>query len=331
MPSTPGSGYAALENTEAWRKYAAGMSAAWERAEKRRMTPVREFQQKELGGPAARRGFVFYPFSGPDVIYMQGFYPNGNVYVLAGLERPGSIQPPSGFQEENLEAQLDGVRQGSASLFERSFFITAQMSRQLRGQLVDGVLPVILMLLARTGNTIENVRNVGIDDAGKLIELAQAQPKMGPQPDGLEIRYHKDGERESRKLYYFRLDLGPGLDKNPSFLTFLSQFGQPDTLIKSASFLLHNAAFARLRGYIVDHSRQIVQDDTGVRYGIFRKHGWKVRLYGDYTRPDPPFRGMFQPDLRAAFDEPGAAREMGFSVGYGIGRRASHLVVAERP
>jgi hypothetical protein len=40
---------------------------------------------------------------------------------------------------------------------------------------------------------------------------------------------------------------------------------------------------------------------------------------------------MFQPDLRAAFDEPGAAREMGFSVGYGIGRRASHLVVAERP
>jgi len=331
MPSAPGSPYTELEKTPAWQKYAGDMSEAWKRADLKRMRPVREFQERELGGAAARSNFVFYPFSGPDVIYMQGFYPNGSVYVLAGLERPGTILKPEEYEAAELEAQLDGIRRGSASLFERSFFITGEMSRQLRGQLVDGVLPVILMLLARTGNTIHDVRNVAIDDAGKLLELAKAQSNRGGQPDGLEVFYHKDGEQKQRKLYYFRLDLGPGLDKNPAFLKFIEPFGKPETLIKSASFLLHLHSFHTLRDYILDNSTQIVQDDTGIRYGTFLKKNWKVRLYGSYGRPDSPFQSRYQTDMAEAFEEPDRVKPLGFSMGYGTGRRPSHLIVAERP
>lgn len=331
MPSAPGSPYTDLEKTPAWEKYAAEMSEAWKRADQKRMQPVREFQARELGGAAAKSNFVFYPFSGPDVVYMQGFYPNGSVYVLAGLERPGTVLKPEEYEPAELEAQLDGIRRGSASLFERSFFVTGEMSRQLRGQLVDGVLPVILMLLARTGNTIEDVRNVAIDNDGKLLELAKSQPKPGEQPDGLEVLYHKEGEQKRRKLYYFRLDLGPGLDKNPAFLKFIEPFGKPETLLKSASFLLHWNSFHTLRDFIVDNSIQIVQDDTGIRYEIFRKKNWKVRLYGSYGRPDRPFQSQYQTDLRDAFEEPDRVKPLGFSMGYGTGRRPSHLIVAERP
>jgi hypothetical protein len=331
MPSAPGSAYAELEKNPAWQKYSGEMSTAWKAADLKRILPVREFQDRELGGAAAKSDFVFYPFSGPDVVYMQGFYPNGSVYVLAGLERPGTIIEPAGYEAADLEAQLDGIRRGSASLFERSFFVTGEMSRQLRGQLVDGLLPVILMLLARTGNTIDNVRNVAIDDAGKLIELPKAQAKPGDQPDGLEVLYHKEGETKPRKLYYFRLDLGLGLVKNPSFLTFVGGFGKPETLIKSASFLLHWKEFVTLRDYIVANSKQIVQDDTGIRYQILTKQGFKVRLYGSYGRPDRPFQAQYQNDMRDAFEEPGRVKPLGFSMGYGTGRRASHLIVAERP
>ena len=331
LPAVAGSGYAELEKTEAWRNYSTGFNTAWQAAEVKRIQPVRAFQERELGGASAKSDFVFYPFSGPDVLYMQGFYPNGSVYVLAGLERPGAILEPAAFKPDTLENQLEGVRRGSASLFDRSFFVTGEMSRQLRGQLVDGVLPVILMLLARTGNTIDNVRNVGIDDTGKLVELAQAQGKPGDQPDGLEIIYHKDGEKKTRKVYYFRLDLGPGLDKNPSFLTFLEPFGKPQTLIKSASFLLHWKTFITLRDYIVSNSTQIVQDDTGIRYDVFLKEGWKVRLYGSYGHPDKPFQSQYQVKLRDAFEEPGRVKPLGFSMGYGIGRRPSHVIVADRP
>jgi hypothetical protein len=335
MPGTPGSAYATLEKSEAWQNYAGEMDSAWKIADEKRLKPVREFQATELGGAAAKSGFVFYPFSGPDVMYMQGFYPNGAVYVLAGLEMPGTILEPAGYKGKDLEVQLDGLREGISSLFERSFFVTGEMSRQLRGQKVDGVLPVILTLLARTGNTIENVRNVEIEDDGKLADLPQAkpkkQPKPGEKPDGLEIVYHKDGERKQRKLYYFRLDLGPGLDKNPSFLTFSSQFGKPETLIKSASFLLHWKTFRKLRDYIVANSTQIVQDDTGIRYELLSKQGWKVRLYGGYGHPDKPFQAQYQNDLRDAFEEPGRAKPLRFTMGYGSGRRASHVIVAERP
>lgn len=331
MPSVSGSAYAELEKSRAWQQYASEMSAAWKAADLKRMQPVREFQDRELGGAAAKSDFVFYPFSGPDVVYMQGFYPNGSVYVLAGLERPGTITEPASYEAADLEAQLDGIRRGSASLFERSFFVTGEMSRQLRGQLVDGILPVLLMLLARTGNTVENVRNVGIDDAGKLVELPKAQRKPGDQPDGLELLYHKDGEQKQRKLYYFRLDLGLGLVKNPSFLTFLEPFGKPETLIKSASFLLHWKEFVTLRDYIVAKSTQIVQDDTGIRYAILTKKGFQVQLYGNYGRPDRPFQAQYQNDMRDAFEDLGRVKPLGFSMGYGTGRRASHLIVARRP
>ena len=331
MPGAPGSAYSELEKTPAWQEYSVEMSKAWKAADSKRMQPVRDFQRRELGGADAKSSFVFYPFSGPDVVYMQAFYPNGSVYVLAGLERPGTILDPAAYEAADLEAQLDGIRRGSASLFERSFFITAEMSRQLRGQLVDGVLPVILMLLARTGNTIENVRNVGIDHDGKLIELEKAQAKRGEQPDGLEVIYHKEGERKQRKMYYFRLDLGAGLEKNPSFLTFLEPFGKPETLIKSASFLLHWAPFAKLRDYILANSSRIVQDDTGIRFGVYTKQGWKLRLFGRYGRPDRPFESQYQDEMRDAFETLGLVKPLGFSMGYGAGRRASHLIVAERP
>jgi hypothetical protein len=114
-------------------------------------------------------------------------------------------------------------------------------------------------------------------------------------------------------------------------LTFITAFGKPETLIKSASFLLHWNQFGRLRDYILANSTQIIQDDTGVRFEVLTKQGWKIRLYGDYTRPDHPFKARFQKDLNDAFDEPGRAKPLGFSMGYGTGRRASHLVVAEHP
>lgn len=330
LPSRPGSAYSGLESAEAWTNYAQDLQKAWSGADSRRFQPVRDFQARELASGASGK-FVFYPFSGPDAIYAQAFYPDAEVYVLAGLERPGRVPAPADFSKEKLQSQLDGIRRGSGSLIAKSFFVTGEMSRQLRGQLVDGVLPVILLLLARTGNTVDNVRNVAIDAQGKLVTMEAAQAKAGDQPDGLEVLYHKDGEEKQRTLYYFRLDLGPGLDKNPSFLTFLDQFGKPRTLIKSASFLLHWNAFARLRDYILNNSTEIVQDDTGVRFEVLRAKHWKVRLYGDYGRPDRPFQSQFQKDLREAFDEPGRAKPLGFAMGYGIGRRASHLIVADRP
>ena len=73
---------------------------------------------------------------------------------------------------------------------------------------------------------------------------------------------------------------------------------------------------------------RITQDDTGVRYQVLLEKGWKVRLYGEYSHPDKPFRPRFQPELETAFAEPGKVEPLGFSIGYGFNRRPSSLLVA---
>src|SRR5258708_27401668 len=93
LPSVEGSSYAALEKDPAWIEYSKTLGASWNRADQKLLAPVRQFQKRELDKPKSR--FVFYPFSGPDVIYAQTFFPSAKVMLMAGLEPPGSIVPAS--------------------------------------------------------------------------------------------------------------------------------------------------------------------------------------------------------------------------------------------
>lgn len=324
-----GSTYSDLEQTPEWQTYAKDMQSAWSRASERRITPVEEFQTRELKNHPVNADYVFYPFSGPDVIYPQLFYPEGTTYVLAGLERPGSILGPEGYARETLAAQLNGIRRGSASLFDRTFFITDEMSNQLRGQLVDGVLPVALMLMTRMGNEVVNVRYVSVREDGELEGLQGPQDKRSASPDGFEATFRRQGSGQIRRLYYFRVDLGFALGQNGTFLKFLDRNGTPEVLIKSASFLLHSPNFARLREYLLSKASRITQDDTGVRYSTYLERQWKLRLFGHYSPPGPPFAHRYQEDLDAAFQPPAIPGKLGFAMGYGAHRHPSHLIVAE--
>jgi hypothetical protein len=316
-----------LEAHPAWKAYAASAGAAYGRAEGRLVEPAREFGRREV---RSDNKVLFYPFSGPDVVYAQAFFPEAERMVLVGLERVGKIPQPEAFSAEEMEGQMAQVARNSASLFHRSFFITSEMWRDMKTPVCEGVLPVALSLLARTGNTVDGARYVRIGRDGKLTGINGPSAKLNGDPEGFQVEFHRNGETKARMLYYFRADLGPGLAANPALLRFVDTLGAPDTLIKSASFLLHAAPFAALREYLRTHSRMVVQDDTGLRYQLLANGEWDLRLYGKYSRPDNPFRERFQPDLAEAYEAEGRAKPLGFAIGYGAARRPSHLVVALR-
>jgi hypothetical protein len=166
---------------------------------------------------------------------------------------------------------------------------------------------------------------VGLSAEGQLVDAAQ------PKPKGVEIAFRRPGDTVSRKMYYFSGDLSdPKVEANPGFIKFAEGLGRSDTLIKSASFLLHWKEFGMMRQLVMDNSSVILQDDSGVPFRLLKKDGWQVSFYGKYSAPDKPFRGHYQKDLAAAFEEPGGARDLGFSLGYGYGRRTSHLVFARK-
>ena len=320
--------YRRLEESPAWRKYHSEWNETWSRAEKEQFEAVDAFQKRELASFHGNSDFVFYPLSGPDVLYVTRFFPDSRVFVLAGLERVGSLRRLGEFTPENLERELRGWKQAVESIFERSFFVTSEMDRYYHGRVSDGLLPAMLLLLARDGCVIEQVRYVRVDSSGEL--LPEKPGEQVRRHEGVEIRFRRGGEAGSRKLFYFSTNLGPEFERTPRFSSFLRRLGRPDTLVKSAAFLLHWKTGTGLRNYILENSNLILEDDTGVPFRYFRPSDWQVQLFGEYSPPDHLFRRQYQEDLAEAFQDPARVRPLGFSLGYGAGRRPSSMILARR-
>ena len=75
---------------------------------------------------------MFYMFSGPDFLYANAFYPKAKTYVLAGLEPVGTVPDLTKLRAAASASALYNCRPRSARSCSYSFFITKQMSSDLR-------------------------------------------------------------------------------------------------------------------------------------------------------------------------------------------------------
>jgi hypothetical protein len=330
LPGKPDGEFASLERTRAWQNYASRLDEAWGELEQHRFQPARAFQRREL--PAtANTSILFYPFSGPDVLYPRIFFPNCRVVVMAGLEPVGSLHAVQEYGEGNIETELRGWSHALSSLFRRSFFVTGEMDREFRGRVADGLVPMILLLLARSGHRIDRMVYGHLTPSGEFV--AERNPTGGADKvpgAGVEIDFHGEHDAVRRTLYYFSTDLAAGFGRDSRLAQFVLPFGPSDTLIKSASFLPHWRMCDAVRDFILRNSNLILQDDTGVKYRQLEALKWHVQLFGEYSHPDRPFQREYQPDLAKAFYDRAKVRPLGFSLGYGAGRRPSSLMLAVR-
>ncbi len=315
-----------LETTEAWRSYSAEFARTWDEADREQLRPVDAFQKRELAPLHTGSDFIFYPFSGPDVIYALRFFPEGHTFVFAGLERVGHLREPASYKAARLDRDLRGWRRAVSSIFARSFFVTSEMDREFHGDVADGLLPLIVLLLARNGCTIQRIEYRTLQPSGELTK-EEGSPRLH---QAVEIRFRRGSDPAVRKLFYFSTNLAAEFERNPAFANFLERQGHPDTLVKSASFLLHWKMCAAMRKYVMENSNLILQDDTGVPFHYLQAPQWQVSLYGRYSPPDRPFRKLYQADLAEAFQDPARVRELGFSLGYGHGKRPSSMILARR-
>ncbi|MDX1982913.1 MAG: hypothetical protein SFV51_21770 [Bryobacteraceae bacterium] len=335
LPGRKSSPFHQFEQNAAWRAYANEFQSKWNDLKATQIAAVSTFQQREIAPALARSksSYVFYPFSGPDILYLKTFFPGSSISVLVGLEPVGNLPSPHSFSSGDLNADLQGWRIGIASLYKRTFFVTSEMDRQFRGRVADGLLPMIAMLLARTGHTIDAIRFIRLGEKGEPLNEDESKPldENGKKHkhQGVEIVYRLAGDSVTRRLYYFSTDMAK-FGANLPFQAFLKSLGRADTFIKSASFLLHWRMCDDVRAFILENSNMILEDDTGVPYNFFKRGKWQTVLFGQYSRPDRPFKKEHQPDLEKAFADRQRVRPLGFSLGYGSGRRPSHLLLAMR-
>ena len=204
------------------------------------------------------------------------------------------------------------------------YFNTKDMRRDLANTRCQGVLPVILTFMARTGHSVESVDLVRLDGNGQPV-IANASANA----PGLLIRGHSPSGSVKR-VFYFRQDLSDGgLHPGGSFLKFVSSLGRPPAFVKSASYLMQGDGFQTIRKYLLTGCRGIVQDPSGVPYRNLLAAGDDVRLYGNYQGTLDMFKAHQQPDLIAAYQN-GSASSLNFGIGY-LYRSSNTSLMVARP
>ncbi|HEY3738658.1 MAG TPA: hypothetical protein VGL53_02380 [Bryobacteraceae bacterium] len=345
LKGNPGSPFAESESSAAWKTYSAAFDTDFARYETKRIPAMRAFQKSELSGPVFDGANLFYPFGGPDFLNALIFFPDRENYFFIGLEPPGSVPTFKQFEGQDMATQLPRMRKTLRSLLSLSYFQTLEMAIQVKGQITDGLLPVMLVQMARSGFEVLGSTPVTIDDRGFIVrpEDVKEEPapelvagKKAPAPikrtPGIVIAFRKEGGTKIQKLYYFSTDvIDLSIKKNKPFLAFLPRMEPMDAMYKAASYLSHRESFSIIRSKVLELAQAVVEDDSGIPYRFFDHDTWDITLYGGYTTPIPIFVNRMQPDLREAYKNGVIpVKSLDFGIGYSVSQHMSNLLVAKR-
>jgi len=330
MPATSSSTLKDVMEAPAWKTHAEEFDRAWRTLEAERLPAMRRFQTTELSSPRNRERVMLYPFGGPDVLNALTLFPDNPTYILIGLEPIGTL-PDATVLRTDLDRLLGSTRESLSSLFQRSFFITREMDRSLRGQKFNGVLPDILVQLVRMDAEILGVAPVQVAEGGVLAPWDRANVgAKAIRNRGIEIIFRRAGHTAPQRLYFFSVNLGPKLNGNRAFLTYLDRTAPFVTFFKATSYMPHHKGFRTIRKKVLETSELILQDDSGIPFSYYQTPEWMVQLYGEYDKPYGSFQYLEQEDLQKAYAVPGAAKKLEFRIGYGFSRIPSNLLLARR-
>jgi hypothetical protein len=345
LKGKPGSPFGEMESSAAWKAYAAAFDSDFAKYESKRIPAMRAFQKSELTGSAFEGANLFYPFGGPDFLNALIFFPDRDNYFFIGLEPPGSVPTFGQFAGQDMTTQLPRMRKTLRSLLSLSYFQTLEMAIQVKGQITDGLLPVMLVQMARSGYDVLGSTPVTIDDEGFIVRREDIHEAPAPEPEpgkkappvykrtpGIVITFQKEGSAKVQKLYYFSTDvIDDSIKKNKPFLAFMPRMQPMDSMYKAASYLSHRDTFSIIRGKVLELSEAIVEDDSGIPYRFFDHDKWDLTLYGGYSSPIPIFKARMQPDLKEAYTSGVVpVKNLDFGIGYSVSKPTSNLLIAKK-
>ena len=272
---------AAFTQTPGWQQHAREMDEAWAKKMSQQILPIRAWmwahadQYYKFGGP------MFYMFGGPDVLYANVFYPYASTYILAGLEPVGQVPDLSRMHPDQVAAELATMRGSMSTILRFQYFITKDMRTELGRGNVAGTLPIMYVFLARLGYVINDVT-----------------PLTSPAR-GVKITFTDPARGQSQTVQYFTTDLSGG--GQSAFLKWAAARGKGVSLLKAASYLMHTEGFTGVRSFLLNNSRVIIQDDSGIPLRAFPR-SWAVNCYGRYVQHGEMFGKYWQPDLAAVYE-----------------------------
>jgi hypothetical protein len=310
-----------LTRDPSWQRHAKFFDAAFAQLEQRQLSRIRAWSETNLAAP---RPTMFYMFSGPDFLYADAFYSKATTYVLSALEPPGSVPDLTKLPRGGIGSALYSVERSLGSVLSFSFFITKQMRTDLHAGQISGTLPILYVFLARSGKTIKDVSPIALDEQGAAY-FGNENPGANAVRGTRIIFAGSDGQE--RTLYYFSTDLSNSGARASGFLKFCATLAPGNSLLKSASYLLHSGNFTTVRDFILANSATIIQDDSGIPLGYYGSKKWRFFPFGRYLGPIGEFPGRYQESYAALFRR---AQPIDFGIGYRWRTHESNVLLSVR-
>ena len=309
----------ALTKDPAWQRHARFFDGAFGKLEERQLSKIRNWSATNLAAP---RPTMFYMFSGPDFLYADTFYSKATTYVLSALEPVGSV--PDLTRVSGLGSTLGDIERSMSSILNLSFFITKHMKTDLHAGAVSGTLPILYVFLARTGKTIRDVSLISLDESG-TVHFSSDDAGKNPTR-GVRITF-AGSDGVEKMLYFFSTDLSNSGVRSSGFLKFCATLAPGNSLIKSASYLLHAGNFSVIRDFLLANSATIIQDDSGIPLNDYDQKKWRFFPFGHYAGPIAIFPGRYQPAYAELFRR---SQPMDFGIGYRYRISDSNLLLSVR-
>jgi len=325
LPETAPANIKQLRQANNIKAHYTQFESAWKKLEAKKLTKMRKWRDNEIADLNKEGTNLFYPFAGPDFLNAYLLFPNCENYLLFGLEKMGKL-PTAAQLKGNY---LYSLRKSLAILMNRNYFITRDMMNSLNSN-VKGVLPLVAVFMARSGNKILSIQKVYVQKDGTPKYVAFDDTKYYPGIKGVTVEFKNSQRDLPQRLYYFGTDFVDAAMRSKKHLVkFIKGFANKMAFTKSASYLLHGYNFSTIRNIILNNTSAVVQDDTGVPYRFY-KDKWKVKLYGKYARPIRDFKYGFQRDLNQQFRTDKTVKPINFTFGYHWWTDKSSILVCRK-
>jgi len=312
--------------------FSANFSKRWDSFDSSRIMGLAAFRDKELSGIVRPEPTLFYPFSGPDFLYANLFFPNTKKFILVGLEPVGTLPEFNKLEGDSLKRYYNQLNASLHAILKFSFFRTESMSKDLKNGEVDGTIHLLFLFLSRTGNTIVSAKPYTLDSLGQRMFISfETLKKEKLKTEAVEIKFMApDGTL--RELNYLSVNATDyKLQANPGFVIYLNSMKHFNTYLKGASYLLHKSTFKTVRNTILEGATTVTQDDSGIGLHFFKesKSEWTYYLFGDYSKPIHMFAKHYQPKLDTLYAQQGS-KKLDFGIGYNYRDKNSNFMVATR-
>ncbi len=306
-----------IQATDYYKAYKKYTEETFAKVKKDMLEPVAKWTAENNVGDHRKNVTCFYPFSGPDFMFANAFYPRAQNYILLGLERRGSTPNFKKMTENDRKNYFAGLKKSMKYINTRGYFVTSHMGSDYSKAHLNGITHMALYMMMHTGHKIVKVEDGWLSKDGKLTRIDE----HAKSPDGAVrlkcIDFTDATQKDLKTLYFFNHNIQDDkVTEHMEMVKFIESFPNRAAYLKAAQCAAFNPDFKVVRD-LVTGSGTIIQDDSGIPYKLLKDTTkFDTKLYGTYTTVISDLSWCLQRDLKKDVVEKGNNADLPFKISY---------------